>query len=149
MNPIRIFTAGAAIGAGLLYLFDPERGARRRAQLRDQLEHTGREVEQAARTGSRRLRNRAAGVAHEIRAELTEGEVDDRVLAERVRSMVGHVTSRAGDVEVSATGGRVTLSGTVAPEELSEVVRTARAVRGVAEVENRLQPAGGEGDVVI
>ena len=142
MNPLRIFAAGAAIGAGMLYLFDPDRGARRRALLRDQLGHTGRQADQVARSGARQLRDRAAGLAHEIRAELTEGEVDDGVLAERVRSMVGHVTSHAGSIEVSTSAGRVTLSGTLPPDDVSEVLRAAGSVRGVADVENQLRPAG-------
>jgi osmotically-inducible protein OsmY len=138
MNKAETFTLGLVLGAGATYLFDPERGSRRRALLRDQAIHAGHELDDAARAGVRHVRNRAVGLAHEAKAGLTEGSVDDTVLVERVRSALGRKVSNATAVEVSAADGRVTLSGTVHPREVQELVRTVRSVRGVDHVESRL-----------
>jgi osmotically-inducible protein OsmY len=138
MNRTETFTLGMLTGAGLMYLLDPDRGRRRRALLRDQVVHAGHELEDTARAGGRQLRDRAVGLAHEARAELTEGPVEDRVLEERVRSAVGRAISNPGSLEVHAENGRVTLFGEVPSTEVQPLVRTARSVRGVRHVENRL-----------
>ncbi|HEX6308165.1 MAG TPA: BON domain-containing protein [Longimicrobiales bacterium] len=137
MNRAETFVLGFAVGAGLTYLLDPDRGGRRRALVRDRLVHAGHEAEDLTRSTARHVRNRARGLAHEARARLTERGVDDRVLEERVRSEVGRKMSY-GDLDVTASWGHVTLAGTVAGEDLQDVVRTARGVRGVESVENRL-----------
>lgn len=129
---------GIAIGAGLTYFLDPDRGGRRRALVRDQVVRAGNELEDAARSSGRHARNRAGGMLHEMKAELREDEVDDRVLEERVRSQVGRAVSSPGTVEVSASRGRVTLSGAVAEDEVESAERSAKSVRGVDEVDNRL-----------
>lgn len=139
MNRSETLLVGMALGAGLAYLLDPERGTRRRALLRDKLVHAGHELEDTARSNVRHVRNRARGLAHETRAGLMERQVEDRVLEERVRSQVGRDLSHAGELDVTADQGRITLSGTVAAEDVQDVVRSARSVRGVDGVENRLE----------
>lgn len=63
--------AGMGIGAGLMYLLDPERGRTRRAYLRDQLTiATNRAGEQIDKT-SRHLRNRVQGVVAETRGVIS------------------------------------------------------------------------------
>jgi osmotically-inducible protein OsmY len=132
---------GIAIGAGLMYLLDPDRGARRRALLRDQLIRAGHDLEEVTATSARRVRNRAVGLAHEAHADLTEGDVDDRVLVERVRSEIGRVVSNPHAVEVESSRGHITLAGNVGADELHRLVRTVKAVRGVESVENHLHAA--------
>lgn len=138
MNKAQTFVFGVACGAGAAYLFDPDRGRRRRALLRDRLAHARHEIEMTARSGIRHARNRAVGLAHEATSQLLDRDVDDRVLTERVRSEIGRTISNASAIEVSAEHGRVTLSGTVTSAEVQELVRAARSVRGVDHVENRL-----------
>ncbi|HEX6134700.1 MAG TPA: BON domain-containing protein [Longimicrobiales bacterium] len=140
------FLLGFAMGAGLTYLLDPDRGGRRRALVRDQLVHAGHEAEVVARSTARHVRNRARGLAHEARARLTEHEVDDRVLEERVRSEIGRKLSH-GDIEVTASHGHVTLAGSVIADDLQDVVRAARGVRGVESLDNRLAAQSGSADV--
>ena len=129
---------GMVLGAGLTYLLDPDRGTRRRALVRDQLVHAGHELEETARSSARHVRNKARGLAHEARAGLLEREVDDRVLEERVRSELGRGLSNTAELDVAADHGRVILSGAVAADEIRQVVKTARSVRGVESVDNRL-----------
>src|SRR5690606_28971160 len=45
MNKFRDLLIGMAMGAGMMYLLDPGRGARRRALIRDQVVHGAHEIE--------------------------------------------------------------------------------------------------------
>jgi hypothetical protein len=54
--------AGMVIGAGLMYLFDPEQGAKRRAQLRDQFTGLSGDAAGVLGKATRELRNRAQGI---------------------------------------------------------------------------------------
>jgi osmotically-inducible protein OsmY len=139
VNNTESFTLGVVLGAGIMYYMDPDRGARRRALVRDQLVHAGHELDESTRSGARHVRNRAGGLVHEAKAQLTEGEVEDRVLVERVRSEMGRKLARPGEVEVYARDGEVVLTGSVASNEVQDLVRTVRSVRGVDRVENRLR----------
>lgn len=138
MNRLESVVFGMAVGAGLTYFLDRDRGRRRRALVRDRMVHAGHEIEDAARSGARHARNRATGLLHEAGAAVREGQVDDRVLEERVRSAFGRTVSDAGAIEVSAHDGSVTLSGEVEADEVQDLVRTVRRVRGVDHVDNRL-----------
>lgn len=138
MNRSETLVFGMALGAGMMYFLDPDKGARRRSLLRDQLVHGGHELDEAARAGVRHVRNRTKGLAHEAKAGLTERHVDDRKIVERVRSEMGRTLSRPGAVHVDATDGRVTLSGDVPSDEVQQLVRTVKGVRGVEAVDNRL-----------
>ena len=143
MNRSETLLLGMALGAGITYLLDPDRGSRRRALMRDKLVHAGHELEDSVRSNARHARNRVRGLAHEARATLTERNVEDRVLEERVRSAIGRGLSNAADIEVSADRGRITLSGAVAADEVQEVVRSARSARGVDAVDNQLEVQSG------
>lgn len=138
MNNAESVVVGMAIGAGLVYFLDPDRGTRRRALVRDQLVHAGHELEAAAGAGARHARNRGLGLAHEAKAGLLERDVDDRVLEERVRSAFGRTVSHPGTITVTADRGTVTLTGDVPTTEVQELVQRVRSVRGVQHVENRL-----------
>lgn len=145
MNRPETFVFGMALGAGLTYFLDPDKGARRRNLLRDRFVHAGHELEDAAVTNARHARNRAGGLAHEVRAGLTEDGVDDRVLSERVRSGIGRAVSNPGAIDVAVDSGRVTLSGSVPSDEVQGLVRTVKSIRGVDGVENRMQAGSGSG----
>lgn len=142
----RHFLGAAAAGAFSMYLLDPDHGRRRRAVMRDRLVSGIGHLDDATSVASRDLRNRARGVAHEVRARFTQEEVSDEVLCERVRSRLGWAVSHPGAIEVSSLSGRVTLSGAVLEREYVRLLRTVWAVRGVADVEDRLavyeSPAG-------
>jgi uncharacterized membrane protein len=142
----RLLLGTAAAGAISMYLLDPDHGRRRRAVMRDRLASGMSRLDDATSVGSRDLRNRARGVAYEVRARFTREEVPDEILCERVRSRLGGAVSHPGAIEVSALSGRVTLSGAVLEREYVRLLRTVWAVRGIADVEDRLavyeSPAG-------
>ena len=80
---------GAGLGAALMFILDPGRGARRRALVRDKtgklLRHSGR----AIRDRSEDIRNRISGTAAEIRAKDSTPPTDHQ-LEERVRAVAAH-----------------------------------------------------------
>jgi hypothetical protein len=86
---------GAGLGAGLMYLLDPEEGGRRRALVRGKAVHSLRLGGQAALRTSRDLGNRTKGLVAEAGSRLRrhEEEVDDRILRDRVRSKLGRAVS--------------------------------------------------------
>jgi uncharacterized membrane protein len=128
------------LGAGAMYLLDPDRGARRRSLVRDRLVHAGKKLGEGAAAAARDTRNRAVGAAAGLRSRFQADEVDDAVLHERVRAAIGRVVSHPGAVTVTAyDDGRVTLSGHVLAAEADELIRRVERVRGVREVRNELE----------
>ena len=136
-NPGKLIGA-LLVGAGLAFLLDPDRGARRRALARDKATHAGRKLKEGLDATAHDLRNRARGTVAEVRARLRQEQVDDDVLRERVRSAIGRAASHTGGIVVSVADGRVTLSGPVPQGEAGELIARAEGVRGVREVINQL-----------
>lgn len=120
----RLFLGAAAAGALSMYLLDPDHGRRRRARMRDRVSSGLNRLDDAASVAARDLRNRARGVAHEIRSRFTPEDVPDEILCERVRSRLGWAVSHPGAIEVAALAGRVTLSGAVLEREYVRLLRT-------------------------
>jgi osmotically-inducible protein OsmY len=133
------FISGLLLGLGLGYMLDPDRGARRRALVRDKVTHASRKLADGAEATATNLRNRASGAAAELRSKVSREEVGDEILHERVRSAIGRAVSHPGAVTVSTHEGRVTLQGQVLQDELNDLLRTTRQVRGVSEVVNELE----------
>jgi len=131
--------AGALIGAAVMYLLDPDRGARRRSLVRDKLVRAGHTSADRLGKLGRDTRNRAAGAVAETRAHFRSDNADDVVLAERVRAEIGHVASNARAIDVSVCEGCVTLSGPVPIGESERILSAARSVRGVRDVKVRLE----------
>jgi uncharacterized membrane protein len=128
----------AAIGAGLMYLFDPVRGRRRRRLLTDQLVHATRVLGEAAGTTKRDVANRSRGLAMEFRARFGSDDADDEVVEQRVRSTLGRVVSHPRALEVVVDDGRVRLRGPVLADEADTLVRRVANVRGVVDLEDEL-----------
>lgn len=132
---------GISLGALAMYLADPDRGRQRRAvageTMRSVVSRTGDALNVAARDiGSRAQgwRSQAADALSRSRAQL-----DDVVLAERVRQQIGRVCARPAEINIDMQQGRAILSGTVAPHERPLVLEAARSVEGVAKVDDWMQ----------
>src|SRR5215216_3075785 len=130
---------GIVVGAGAMYLLDPDRGARRRSLLRDQGVHAGHKLGDGLAASARDARNRTAGVAAELRSRFRSDQVNDDVLHERVRSAIGRVASHPSAITVLAAEGRVVLTGHVLADEVDDLVTRVEGVRGVSEVRNELE----------
>jgi uncharacterized membrane protein len=127
------------LGVALMYFLDPGRGARRRAIVRDKVVHLAHKTGDAAETTGRDLRNRAQGLAAEVRGRFDREDVDDDVLVERVRAEMGRAVSHPSSIVVTATEGRVTLSGPILAREVGELLSHVRSVRGVRDVVDQLE----------
>jgi hypothetical protein len=133
---LRSTMLGAGLGAGLMFLFDPDRGVRRRSLVRDKViraRHKTRDVVNATR---RDFGNRMEGVAAELRG--TGDTPDEFTLIERVRAKLGRVASQPRMIHVTASNGSITLSGDIFASEADAVVSAVRGVRGVCDVNNQL-----------
>lgn len=130
---------GAGLGAGLMYLLDPEGGGRRRALARDKAIHVLKKGGEAARKTSRDLGNRTRGLVAEAGSKLRHVEPDGEILRDRVRSKIGHVVSHPHALEVTTQNGRVVLSGPVLAAEVNRLLSTVRKTKGVTDVESHLE----------
>ena len=139
MNQELKFLSGMTAGAGLMYLLDPRFGRRRRSLPRDKAYSFTNEFGDAVGVTARDFTNRARGVVAETQALFRTEEVSDEVLAERVRAVLGYLVAHPSAIDVTASRGRVTLSGPVLADEAQRLLRGVAAVRGVTGVEDRLE----------
>ena len=113
----------AAIGAALVYFFDPKQGARRRNVARHRVLAFFRDH------GSKQPKT-----------------YDDQTLKAKIESEVFRpADAPKGDVNVNVEEGVVYLRGQVErPELVGELEERVRSVQGVERVENLLHPPGTE-----
>ena len=124
-----VFLGGMGLGAGLLFILDPQLGGARRAWVRDKM---GRGVHVFGRFLDRRvrdLRNRAQGRVAELRA--SGEQVNDDLLVERVRAQIGHVLSHPAAIEIIASDGLVIVRGPVLEGEREKIEHRLSETRGV------------------
>jgi hypothetical protein len=126
------------IGAGVMFLLDPDRGRRRRALVRDQAIAVNRRLRDTTAAALEDAGNRARGTVAEARRLWQTEPVADDVLVERVRARLGLVCERPGDVVVEAHDGRVTLRGAVTDDEYDRLLRRVRWTPGVKEIAHEL-----------
>ncbi len=139
MNRLFKTLISAGIGAGAMFLFDPDRGRRRRSLAIDKvdsLKHSGSDMLEKA---THDLRNRAAGMMARSSAALRIEKVGDELLTARVRAEMGHVTSHPHAIHVTSRDGVVSLSGPVLTEEIPRLLARIRGVRGVRQIRNELE----------
>lgn len=134
------FLGGLGIGAGLMYILDPDRGARRRSMIRDQASHALHAERAVVDKGVRDLDHRAAGLVARLRAALSPEQVSDEQIALRVRAKMGRCVSHPGSIEVWAHDGTVAVSGPILSNEVDSLLACVRLVRGVSAVESHLEP---------
>jgi hypothetical protein len=131
--------SGVLLGAGAMYVLDPDRGARRRSLIRDKGIRASRKLGEGVGATARDLRNRSTGTARELASKMRRDQAGDEIVQERVRSALGRVASHPGTIEASVYNRRVILRGPVPAGEVDAVLRSIRRVRGVSEVENQLE----------
>jgi uncharacterized membrane protein len=133
------WVGGLGLGAGFMYLMDPDRGRRRRALARDQvlrqLHRAGNGMEVAARD----IAHRSQGVAARTRGRLLHRTVDDDVLVARVRSKLGRLVSHPHAIEVNSDHQNVTLRGLVLAHEAEGLMTGLMGVSGVRKIENQVK----------
>lgn len=131
--------AAAGAGATFMYLFDPRTGTRRRALIRDRLIRWTRLAQKGMATTWRDARNRGQGLLAEARALFIDQSVGDETLVERVRAKLGGLVRHPSSITVQAEQGRVVLEGPILSGEVGRLLESVRRIKGVKDVENRLQ----------
>lgn len=143
---LRRLLLAAVAGAGLMYLFDPNRGRKRRHMLRDR-------TRSAWHHGSTRLRHlsRALGAnvyGYSQRATHLRPapgpEANDATLVQRVQSEIyrdPHVPK--GHININSEYSVVVVRGQVeSPDQIKRIVRLIRRVPGVRDVVNLMHTPG-------
>ena len=130
--------AGLALGAGFMYLADPDQGRQRRARIRDKTVRISRRGRDRLEAATRDLRERIQGITARFRTAFGDEPVADGVLVERVTAELRNYVSHPHAIEVTATDGVVTVSGPILPSEVQELVRRVKKLPGVSGVENDL-----------
>jgi hypothetical protein len=132
--------AGAAIGAGSMFLFDPDRGARRRALVRDKAARAANRTSDGLEALSRDVANRSRGATARVRRMFDRTSPDARKLIERVRAELGRVVSHPRAIDVFVPhAGCVCLSGPVLSSEADPALAVVVGVAGVQHVEDNLE----------
>jgi hypothetical protein len=137
----------AGVGAGAMFMLDPERGRRRRAVTVDRVLHTTHKLADTAAVTGRDLGHRAKGVVARATSVLRPDHASDQVIEARVRSAIGRVASHPGSVAVAVRDAIVTLDGPVFASEAPRLLSRLARVRGVRSIDNRLSVHDTAGDV--
>jgi hypothetical protein len=139
---------GAGVGAGLMYLLDPQGGRGRRAVAKDKSVSALKKGGQAAAKTSRHLGNKTKGLIAEAGSKLRDsdlvgnlGDLKDQgqALLAKVQRKVRRAVSYPAAVQAVVEEGKVILQGLVLASELAGLLVAIRAVEGVTEVQNDLE----------
>jgi uncharacterized membrane protein len=137
MNTLGAGVAFAA-GAAFMYSFDPNHGRRRRARVRNEVDHLTHAVPRSLQKASADSAQRVRGMLKQLRRG-PPAEVDDEVLAGRVRASLGRHCSHPHAVRVISHSGVVELRGPILAGEADRVVQHLRRVPGVRLVRDALE----------
>lgn len=137
--------SGIGLGAGLMYLLDPAGGRQRRTLVRNKGTQAWSTGSGVVRKTSTHVGNRAKGLAAGVSSRLRrEDEVPDEVIVARVRSKMGRYVAQPSLIGVVAEDGRVALTGPVQASEAGPLLGAVQAVKGVQEVDDRLEVQEGQ-----
>lgn len=139
MNRTAGLITAAGIGAGVMYLFDPDCGSRRRAQIRNKAKHMNRVAIQAVGKTERDLLNHLRGAVAEISSFGRSEEVSDDVLQARIRTKLGRRVSHPHAIEVKVVDGRAILTGPILSHEEVPLLETVSGISGLKSIENLLE----------
>ena len=122
----------AGLGAGLMYLLDPDRGHRRRARIKNWLSnHTG------------NLTSEVRGLAGKVQSRWTDSGVEDAIM-DRINHVIKSISSTPQAIQASFRRGKLTLKGHGTTEEMKKLIGELRSIPGVQAVENFLEHRGSD-----
>lgn len=127
-----------ALGAGIMYYFDPRYGRRRRAVVKDKLRSLLLRQKHHGSKALRDMAHRAQGMLAESKYLVASGSAPDAVLEARVRSKLGRAVSHPHAVQVIACDGCIVLRGAVLAHEVDPLMEAARSAHGVRQVINEM-----------
>jgi hypothetical protein len=145
-GPNTISVIGGAIAGALLFFFlDPEHGAARRAQAREQILATIRRLNgNVAQLGGRASANANGFSQKMIHLRSASAPVDDLTLRDRVESEIFRDQSLPkGQINFDVESGVVTVRGQVeSAYQIASIEKAVLKVRGVNGVENLMHLQG-------
>jgi hypothetical protein len=121
-----------------MYYYDPEKGRRRRALVRDKAVKASSNVRQFVDDGTRDLKNRGSAITGRVKSLITRRKGTDDVLVARVRSHMGRHVAHPGAIDVSAADGQVTLNGSILAHEHDGLIEAVGRVPGVTDVVDQI-----------
>ncbi|HET8606517.1 MAG TPA: BON domain-containing protein [Gaiellaceae bacterium] len=143
---MRKLVSYVALGWLAAWFADPQQGRRRRAMSRDRGLASLRRLGRRSRRAGRGAAAHAYGLKqHALHLhEQPKGPVDDVTLARKVETEIFRPADvPKGKINVNAENGKVVLRGEAdTPELIDELVRKARRIQGVREVESLLHLPG-------
>jgi uncharacterized membrane protein len=131
--------SAAGFGAALMYLFDPDRGKKRRALVRNKLTHAGKVARNVTGKTGRDVRNHVRGILAGAESLFRITDVSDDVLEARVHSKLGRVVSHPAAIEAKAVSGLVILTGPILASEEVSLLESVAGIHGVKSIENHLE----------
>ena len=147
MNKGLRLLGAAGAGAGLMYLFDPDRGKRRRAWVGNKTTHVVKVAGDVTGKTGRDVRNHLQGAMAQIGSLFQSNDVSDDVLQARVRTKLGRIVSHPSAIEVKADNGLVLLAGPILAKEEHYLLEGVSRVRGVKTIQNLLEAHEEAGDI--
>jgi osmotically-inducible protein OsmY len=140
---LALFAVAGALALGIAGCDQPGSAEKMGAEAGRTLDRAAEKMGQAADAAGKVI-DRAGDAARTQAADAAKS-LDDTALTARVKSkLIAEAGSAGLAIDVSTTGGVVTLQGTVDAAEVRErVARAASGVDGVKSVENRLVVARG------
>ncbi|HEY0555762.1 MAG TPA: BON domain-containing protein [Thermoanaerobaculia bacterium] len=139
---------GAGVGAGLMYLLDPQGGRGRRAVAKDKSVSALKKGGAAAAKTSRHLGNKTKGLIADAGGKLRDsdlvgnlGDLKDQgqALLAKVQRKVRRAVSYPAAIQAVVEEGKVILQGLVLASEVAGLLVAIEAVEGVTEVQNYLE----------
>ncbi len=125
--------AGMGLGAGLMFVLDPDRGRRRRAVARDKVMRFGKDAAWHANKQARNAANHVKGTIAEYQARVRDRfrDIDDDQLVRRVAAQVGHVVSHPGSLQITVEDGCAVIRGPILRQELDILTKRLDETRGI------------------
>jgi len=135
------FAGGVCLGAGLMYILDPNRGRTRRAFLR---EKGIRGIHVLQRETNKQLRNAGnhiLGRAQEIRSSIRDRSraIPDDILLDRLRAQLGRDVRHLRMLDFTVEDGCVIVQGPVLRGEAEKVQRRLSKTRGIRNCDLRVE----------
>ncbi len=137
---VLMLIAGFIGGAVLMYLFDPERGERRRALIGAHVDDAVSDASDSLEGKAKDVASRVQGITHDAQpGQAQDAAVSDKVLKTRVTAQLGTYVGDPGAISVTVNAGNVILSGKIRAREAQPLIERVRTISGVKNVENRLE----------
>lgn len=140
--PVTLTAVGCcAMGIGLMYLMDPERGRARRAWLSNTVGDFVKSTGQTFYRTGKDLNNRVTGAGSSGGTSIHPARpMQSEQLLDNVRAELARVAPANHQIDVMAdVNGTVTLTGSIRPEDADIVIAAIEDVPGVILVINRLE----------